>query len=79
MINGKDYTIPLVTEESSVVAALSNAAKFWYDKGGFKSKINSFTKKGHIHLSFNGNFDILKNFINNLNQVHHSLLNRLFI
>tara|TARA_B100001109_G_scaffold93464_1_gene75967 strand:+ start:1139 stop:2452 length:1314 start_codon:yes stop_codon:yes gene_type:complete len=63
MINGKDYTIPLVTEESSVVAALSNAAKFWYDKGGFKSKINSFTKKGHIHLSFNGNFDILKNFI----------------
>ena len=45
LINNKNYTIPLVTEESSVVAALSNAAKFWFDKGGFKSKVTSFTFK----------------------------------
>ena len=65
LINNKNYTIPLVTEESSVVAALSNAAKFWFDKGGFKSKVESFTKRGHIHLSFNGDKEALKEFINN--------------
>jgi len=46
LINDKNYTIPLVTEESSVVAALSNAAKFWFDKGGFKSEVKSFSKRG---------------------------------
>ena len=63
LINDKIYTIPLVTEESSVVAALSNAAKFWFDKGGFKTEVKSFTKKGQIHLSFNGDKNILKEFI----------------
>ena len=63
LINDKIYTIPLVTEESSVVAALSNAAKFWFDKGGFKTEVKSFTKKGQIHLSFNGDINILKEFI----------------
>ena len=28
-INGKDYIVPMVIEESSVVAAASSAAKFW--------------------------------------------------
>ena len=51
LINDKIYTVPLVTEESSVVAALSNAAKFWFDKGGFKTEVQSFTKKGQIHFS----------------------------
>ncbi len=35
MINGKDYIIPMVTEEASVVAAASNAAKLARDSGGF--------------------------------------------
>ncbi|MGP1411411.1 MAG: hydroxymethylglutaryl-CoA reductase, degradative [Peptoanaerobacter stomatis] len=35
MINGKDYIIPMVTEETSVVAAASNAAKLARDSGGF--------------------------------------------
>ncbi|QIB70273.1 hydroxymethylglutaryl-CoA reductase, degradative [Aminipila butyrica] len=35
MINGKDYVIPMVTEEPSVVAAASNAAKMARDGGGF--------------------------------------------
>ena len=35
LINNKLYTIPMVTEESSVIAAASKAAKFWLDKGGF--------------------------------------------
>lgn len=65
LINDKNYTIPLVTEESSVVAALSNSAKFWFDKGGFKSKVKSLIKRGHIHLSFDGNIGALKEFIDN--------------
>ena len=63
LINDKIYTIPLVTEESSVVAALSNAAKFWFDKGGFKTEVKSFTKKGQIHFSFDGDKNILEEFI----------------
>ena len=63
LINDKIYTVPLVTEESSVVAALSNAAKFWFDKGGFKTEVKSFTKKGQIHFSFDGNKNILEEFI----------------
>ena len=63
LINDKNYTIPLVTEESSVVAAVSNSAKFWFNKGGFKSKVKSFIKRGYIYISFNGKIDILKDFI----------------
>ena len=63
LINDKIYTIPLVTEESSVVAALSNAAKFWFDKGGFKTEVKSFTKKGQIHFSFDADKNILEEFI----------------
>ena len=39
LINGKYYTIPMAIEESSVVAAACNAAKFWSNLGGFKTKI----------------------------------------
>jgi len=35
LINEKDYLIPMATEESSVVAAASNAAKIARIKGGF--------------------------------------------
>src|SRR5690606_31432840 len=33
MINGKYYTVPMVIEESSVVAAAAKAAKFWSERG----------------------------------------------
>ena len=49
-INGKFHTIPMVTEESSVVAAASKAAKFWMDKGGFQSHVLSVEKRGHIYI-----------------------------
>ena len=64
LINHKDYCIPLVTEESSVVAALSNSSKFWYDRGGFKSKVISKIKTGQIHFKYNGNAENLEKFIN---------------
>lgn len=36
-INGKEYIIPMVTEEPSVIAAASNAARIARSGGGFKS------------------------------------------
>ena len=64
LINNKNYCVPLVTEESSVVAALSNSSKFWYDRGGFKSRVISRIKTGQVHFKYNGNVKNLKNFIN---------------
>ena len=64
LINHKNYCIPLVTEESSVVAALSNSSKYWYDRGGFKSKVISKIKTGQVHFKYNGNLENLEKFIN---------------
>ena len=63
LINNKNYCIPLVTEESSVVAALSNSSKFWYDRGGFRSKVISKIKTGQIHFKYNGYGENLEKFI----------------
>ena len=63
LINNKNYCIPLVTEESSVVAALSNSSKFWYDRGGFKSKVLSKIKTGQVHFKYHGNAESLEKFI----------------
>ncbi len=63
LINNKSYCVPLVTEESSVVAALSNSSKFWYDRGGFKSKVLSKIKTGQVHFKYDGNAESLKKFI----------------
>lgn len=62
LINGKDYVIPMVIEESSVVAACSNAAKFWYERGGFKAEVLNTVKVGHVHFNFNGDNQKLKDF-----------------
>lgn len=58
LINDKLYTIPMAIEESSVVAAASNAAKFWLDKGGFKAEVISTQKVGQVH--FNSKADVEK-------------------
>jgi hydroxymethylglutaryl-CoA reductase len=50
LINGKIYTVPMVIEESSVVAAASLSAKFWLDRGGFKTKVLGTKKIGQIHF-----------------------------
>ena len=64
LINGNLYTIPMTIEESSVVAAASNAAKFWLDKGGFKAQVLSTTKIGQVHFNYNGDFNTLEHFFN---------------
>ncbi|MAX65944.1 MAG: hydroxymethylglutaryl-CoA reductase, degradative [Bacteriovoracaceae bacterium] len=61
-INEKIYTVPLVIEESSVVAAASKSAKFWLSRGGFQARILSTTKKGQVHFSWKGPKEKLFNF-----------------
>lgn len=59
LINGVPYAIPMVIEESSVVAAASSAAKFWLSKGGFKTKVISTVKIGQIHFKWEGESTLL--------------------
>lgn len=54
VINKKKYAIPMVIEESSVVAAASMVAKFWSSRGGIKTKILSTKKSGQIHFMYDG-------------------------
>lgn len=54
LINGELFAIPMVIEESSVVAAASNTAKFWLERGGFKTEVISTIKNGQIHINFYG-------------------------
>ncbi|WP_262494281.1 hydroxymethylglutaryl-CoA reductase, degradative [Lutibacter agarilyticus] len=62
VINGKDYTIPMTIEESSVVAAASLVAKFWSTRGGFKATVISTVKIGQVHFMFEGNKIALQNY-----------------
>ncbi|WP_166967225.1 hydroxymethylglutaryl-CoA reductase, degradative [Yeosuana marina] len=66
LINGKLYTIPMAIEESSVVAAASKSAKFWLDRGGFKTKVISTTKIGQVHFMYHGNKKTLESFFSYL-------------
>jgi hydroxymethylglutaryl-CoA reductase len=50
LINGKDYLIPMAIEESSVVAAASNAAKIARIKGGFKTECTDPLMIGQIQI-----------------------------
>ncbi|CAM3304988.1 hydroxymethylglutaryl-CoA reductase, degradative [Aequorivita lipolytica] len=62
LINEKLYALPMVTEESSVVAAASNAAKFWLERGGFKAEVISTEKNGQIHFNFFGSEKSIEDF-----------------
>ena len=66
LINDRIYCVPMAIEESSVVAAASKNASFWFDRGGFKSTVISTTKIGHVHFAWYGEFKILKNFIDKI-------------
>ena len=54
VINEKPYVLPMVTEESSVVAASANAAKFWSTRDGFHAEIIGTEKTGQVHFLFSG-------------------------
>ncbi|WP_248723966.1 hydroxymethylglutaryl-CoA reductase, degradative [Seonamhaeicola sp. ML3] len=66
LINNKLYTIPMAIEESSVVAAASKAAKFWLDRGGFKTEVISTTKIGQVHFIYKGDFNKLEQYFQHI-------------
>ena len=54
LINNRLYAVPMVIEESSVVAAASAAAKFWLDRGGFHTEVVDTVKLGQVHFRWAG-------------------------
>ena len=75
-INNEIYAVPMVTEESSVVAAASNAAKFWLDRGGFKTTVLATEKVGQVHFLYTGDSQKLTTFFNErkheiIAELHH--------
>ena len=72
IINGKNYTIPMVIEESSVVAAAAKSAKYWSTRGGFKTTVLSTEKIGQVHFIYKGDAKKLENFIRQINPKFYS-------
>ena len=64
IINNKAYVVPMVIEESSVVAAASLVAKFWSTRGGFKAEVISTTKIGQVHFIYKGDKNELTQYFN---------------
>ena len=64
LINNTSYAIPMVIEESSVVAAASLVAKFWSTRGGFKAEVLSTTKIGQVHFMYDGDKNELIQYFN---------------
>jgi hydroxymethylglutaryl-CoA reductase len=66
LINGKYYAIPMVIEESSVVAAAAKSAKYWSTRGGFKATVLNTEKIGQVHFIFKGESEKLQVFFNSV-------------
>lgn len=49
-IDGRDYLVPMATEESSVIAAVCNAGRQCYDSGGFITSISSTCMIAQVQL-----------------------------
>ncbi len=68
LINDRPYAIPMVIEESSVVAAASKSAAFWAQRGGFKAEVLSTTKVGQVHFLWEGPCEWLRSELPGLRQ-----------
>ena len=68
LINNKLLCIPMVTEESSVVAASAKAANFWLERGGFKAEVRSTTKVGQVHFIWKGDSSKLQSFFESIKE-----------
>jgi hydroxymethylglutaryl-CoA reductase len=66
VIDEKSYCIPMVTEESSVVAAASKSGKFWAQYGGFSTHLISTRKNGQVHFLWKGDPEKLKSFYDDI-------------
>ena len=84
LVDGRDYIVPLVVEEPSVVAAVSGAARLARSSGGFTTECDESLLTGQVHLAgvsdvksasssiLNAKDELLKN----ANAVHPRLLSR---
>jgi len=68
LINDRTYCVPMVTEESSVVAAASAGAKFWMERGGIHAMVSGTTKLGQIHFKWNGPLDFIERHLPEIRQ-----------
>ncbi|MGH7859328.1 MAG: hydroxymethylglutaryl-CoA reductase, degradative, partial [Candidatus Binatia bacterium] len=50
LVNGADYVVPMVTEEPSVIAAASNAARLVREAGGFTAEADASLMIGQLQL-----------------------------
>lgn len=84
LIDGKTYQLPMVTEEPSVVAAASYAAKLIATAGGFKTEVHNRQMIGQVALYDLDDYNTAKSIIlenqNNLialaNKAHPSIVKR---
>lgn len=68
LINDKAYMVPMVIEESSVVAAAANSAKFWFTRGGFKTEIIDTEKIGQVHFLWKDDKALLQKYFSELKE-----------
>lgn len=66
LINNELFCVPMVIEESSVVAASARSANFWLTRGGFHAEVISTTKIGQVHFIWNGNSSKLYELFNEI-------------
>lgn len=66
LINGNLHCVPMVIEESSVVAASARSANFWLTRGGFHAEVISTKKIGQVHFIWNGSKERLFSFFNDV-------------
>lgn len=84
LIDGRDYIVPMVTEEPSVIAASSHGAGLIRKAGGFKTKIKQRLMLGQIILEDFQDFQELREKIEHeqalllriANEAHYSLIKR---
>lgn len=71
LINDTLYTVPMATEESSVVAAAAKSAKFWLERGGFHAEVRDTQKIGQVHFIWKGDKQKLQAHFAELKELLH--------
>ena len=65
VVNGKDYTVPLVIEEPSVIAAANNGAQRIAKSGGFKAEKASRALVGQVVVELPNDLEAKINWLKN--------------
>ncbi|MCU4166496.1 hydroxymethylglutaryl-CoA reductase [Carboxylicivirga caseinilyticus] len=69
LVNDQMYIVPMVIEESSVVAAASKAASFWAKNGGFQVRVKDTIKNGQLFFQWNGPVSLLQEHSNQIENI----------